>query len=98
MTTLCRLLVAVAVGGATGCAPRPSERECRDLLDRYTVLLLRAQEPRMPADELDHRRGQAQLRLGARPELARCGDRVSRRAYQCAMRATSSDDIERCLL
>ncbi len=98
MTTPRCLLVVVAVAAATGCGPRPSERECRALLDRYTVLLLRSQQPRLPADELDHRRAQAQVRLTVRPELARCGGRVSRRAYDCALRATSADEIERCLL
>ncbi|HOU94705.1 MAG TPA: hypothetical protein PLU22_26825 [Polyangiaceae bacterium] len=98
MTPARLLLVAVAAAGVAGCGPRLSDRECRDLLDRYTLLLLRAEAPRLPADEIDRLRVQAQVRLAARPELARCAGRVSRRAYDCAMRAASSDEIERCLL
>ncbi len=92
------LLVASGVAAMAGCGPRLSDRECRELLDRYTLLLLRAEAPRLPADQVDQLRLQAQVRLAASPELARCAGRVSRRAYDCAMRAASPDEIERCLL
>ncbi|MBN2196897.1 MAG: hypothetical protein JW751_29100 [Polyangiaceae bacterium] len=83
---------------AAGCGRRVSDDECRELLDHYTVRLLKALDPRAPGAEIDRLRLEAQIRLAMRSGLASCGDRVSRRAFDCAMRAGTPDEIERCLL
>lgn len=92
-------LGALAAWGLVLCAcGRPvSDAECLELLDRYTTLLSRADDPKLTEAELATRRAEARAITSAVPFGARCQRHVSRRGFECAMRAPSVDEIERCL-
>lgn len=91
---LCLLLALSAIG----CARRLTEDECRELLDRYAMLLIRGADPSLSSLEVDRLRLEAQRRFTTGPGREQCAVKVSRRAYRCAMSAGSTDAIERCLL
>jgi hypothetical protein len=83
-----------------GCSRTLERAECLKLLDRYTELLVKDEEP----EALPERIAQAQARArataqkDARFDFASCPSRVSRREYECAMSAPTVDAVERCLV
>ncbi len=93
------VLCAVAVV-SSACSRKLERTECLKLLDRYTELLVKDEEP----DALPERIAQAQARArttaqkDARFDFASCPSRVSRREYECAMSAPTVDAVERCLV
>ena len=94
------IAVALALTGALGCEKPLDERDCERLLDHYTELLVREENPGATpvqvALEMDEAR--ALSRKDPRFELAECGKKLSRSSYTCAMAAPSVDAIERCMM
>jgi hypothetical protein len=96
-SALCCAALAVA---SQGCSRKLERAECTKLLDRYTELLVKDEEP----DALPERIAQAQARArataqkDARFDFSSCSSRVSRREYECAMSAPTVDAVERCLV
>ena len=95
-TTAC---AALALALLAGCQQRLSHHECELLVDRYTELLLRARNPDASPAERMRLQAEARARAARDPRFGSCGEHISRRAYECAMReANSADELERCLL
>jgi hypothetical protein len=80
------------------CDERVSAEQCDALLDRYVELLAASDGRETSAEELLRLQREARLRASLDPEFARCTEEVSKRELDCAMRAPSADEIERCLL
>jgi hypothetical protein len=90
---MCGLLV-------TACGQPLSETDCYSLLDRYTELLLKSQDPKMPAHRIGELQQRAREIATNEPvyEFSACAKKVSRRNFDCAMAAPSVDEMERCLI
>ena len=80
------------------CGKRPSHDECDALLDHYVELLVNSDRPGTSAAELHKLQIQARDKAKADPEFGSCSERVSRRAFDCAMSAPNADVLEQCLL
>lgn len=92
------LLLALLVVAA-GCRPRgPSPAECDRLLDRYTELLLRADNPRVSAAEIERHQAETRRRAASHQAFRDCPREVSREQMDCALAAFNPDEIERCLV
>jgi len=93
-------LIAVAAFSLLGLAcDRPlTPDECAELLDRYTELLVRQEHKNVSDDEVARLQTEARARASMSDEFARCPARVSRRKWQCAMKAPNVDEVEKCLL
>jgi hypothetical protein len=89
------LLFALTLGG---CGRRLSEAECGALLDRYTELLVRSDREGTSAGDLHKLQEAARARASRDPDFRACSDRVSRRAFDCAMAAENVDRLEQCML
>jgi hypothetical protein len=89
-------LALLCVLPCAGCAKRLSAFECDQLLDRYVELLVESDRSDATPDELVHLKELARER--AVPEFSACPERVSRRAFDCAMSAPDADRLEQCLL
>ena len=87
------LLAALVVG----CGKAPSPTECTALLDRYTEKLVGSDRPDVTAGELEKLKATARARAAEDPAFAECSRKVSRWAYDCAMKATTVDRMEICL-
>ena len=104
MTTALRLIhaaacTALALTLPAGCQKNLSHRECELLVDRYVEFLLRTRNPDVSPGERMRLQGEARARAARDPRFGRCGEHISRRAYECAMQeANSADELERCLL
>ena len=103
MTTAPRLVHAAAVAAVasallTGCQQDLTPRECELLLDRYAELLIMTRNPDASPGERMRLKAEARNRAAQDPHFGRCGEHISRRAYECAMQeAHSVDELERCL-
>jgi hypothetical protein len=90
------LLGCVPLCSACGKAPSPSE--CDALLEHYVELLVNSDRPGTNAAELHKLQREAREKAKDDPEFRACSERVSRRAYECAMSASNPDLLEQCLL
>jgi hypothetical protein len=72
--------------------------ECAQLLDRYAELLLRSDRKDLAAEDRLRLRREARLKAAQDPDFRQCSQRVSRRQFECAMKAGSVDEMERCLI
>lgn len=82
------------------CGQRLTDEECGKLLDHYTGLLIQEENPGAAPELVAAKQAQARAVADqdARFEFSACPKRVSRRGYDCAMRAPSVDEVERCLV
>jgi hypothetical protein len=88
---------ALAGCAVFGCGPAPTPAECNALLDRYVQKLVDSDRPGLSAGELLKLQVEARARAAKDPAFAECSARVSRSAYECAIRAETVDRIEICL-
>ena len=95
MLSLKRALVLGAL--VTGCGKPPSPTECTALLDRYTQKLVESDRPDVTPGELERLKATARARAAEDPAFAECSRKVSRSAYECAMKAETVDRMEICL-
>lgn len=82
----------------SSCGKPLAPAECNQLLDHYTELLVRQDNRTISDEEVDRSKAGARLKAAGSHEFARCSSKVSRRQWDCAMRAPSVDEVERCLL
>lgn len=95
------VLASAALSPALSACGRPvAEEECRTLIERYTELLVKEEEPGATPERVARLQGEAQAAADKNPrfELSACSSKVSRASYECAMHAGSVDAIERCLI
>jgi hypothetical protein len=91
-------LLTVGLLFVSGCGKPPTHDECDALLDHYVELLVSSDRPGTSAADLHKLKLQAREKAEVDPEFAACSDRVSRRAFECAMSAPNADSLEQCLL
>lgn len=89
------ILLALA---ASGCGKPLTSVECNGLLDRYVEKLVGMDDPNTPPAEVFRLQAEARARAAQDPAFGECSERVSRRAFDCAMDAVSADEMEQCLL
>jgi hypothetical protein len=92
------LLLACGACLLGACGKPPSHDECDALLDHYVELLVGSDRPGTTASELHKLQLQARQKAASDPDFVECTQRVSRRAYDCAMSAPNPDKLEQCLL
>ena len=92
------LAVFLGAAGSTGCGKAPSREECDLLVVGAVELLVNSDRPGTSAAELQKLQLVAREKAKADPEFATCTERVSRRAFDCAMSAPTADVLEQCLL
>jgi len=79
------------------CGRAPSHVECTALLDRYTEKLVDSDRPDVTPGELEKLKATARAHAAEDPAFAECSQKVSRAAYDCAMKAETVDRMEICL-
>ena len=97
MLPLSRALALAVSLSALSCSRGPSPSECTALLDRYTEKLVGSDRPDVRAGDLEKLKADARARAAEDPEFAECTRKVSRSAFECAMKAETVDRMEICL-
>jgi len=95
---VCWGLVLVAGATEAGCQKKLTQGECELLLDRYVEFLVRAEVPKMSASKLLERKREARELAKESAAFGECSSAVSARAFECAMSAPGTDELEKCLL
>ncbi len=98
MLQLSRLCGAVLAVSLCGCSAPLSAPECNELLDRYTEKLVQQKNDEASSESVFRMQREARARASRDPEFAQCANKVSRRGWECAMKAPTVDEMERCLL
>lgn len=94
-----RLLVASLLAAVTSACQKPLQsNECEALLDRYVVLLAHSDRPGTPEGEILKLRAQAREKSATDPNFRACQERVSRKQFECAIQADTTDRFEQCML
>lgn len=88
----------LSVALLAGCGKRLDADECNQLLDHYTELLVRQKRRGVTDEEVERTKAAARLRAAGSSDFAQCSNEVSRSQWECAMKAPSVDEVERCLL
>jgi hypothetical protein len=83
---------------AVSCGRSLSEDECDALLDRYVEKLVGSDRPGTTPAEIIELQRSARRRASTDPAFAECKSAVSRKKFDCAMKATTVDRMEICLL
>ncbi len=91
------IVLPLTLALVTACGKPPTPAECTALLDRYTEKLVASDRPDVTPGELEKLKATARARAAEDPAFAECSQRVSRNAYDCAMRAETVDRMEICL-
>jgi hypothetical protein len=91
-------LTCLCVVICSGCGKPPTAEECNALLEHYVELLVNSDRPGTSAAELQKLQSQAREKAKTDAEFRACTERVSRRAFDCAMGAPNADILEQCLL
>lgn len=94
------LLFAVFSLIACACSRKLERAECSKLLDRYTELLVKDEEPEAAPERIAQAQARARqaAQRDARFDFASCPSHVTRSEYECAMSAPTVDAVERCLV
>ena len=102
LLTLRRASRCLALALAASCMPACAERlrpdECAALLDQYVNLLARSDRPGTTEGEILKLQMQAREKAANDPAFRRCSREVSRRQFECALEAHSTDRFEQCML
>ena len=83
---------------AVSCGRSLSEAECNALLDRYVEKLVGSDRPGTTAAEVIELQRSARRRAATDPAFVECKSEVSRKKFECAMKAETVDRMEICLL
>lgn len=82
------------------CARPLDDKECGRLLDHYTELLVKEEDPSATPEHVAQALEDARRLAASEPrfEMAACPKKVGRKSYECAMNAPTVDAVERCLI
>jgi hypothetical protein len=91
-------LVATLAAASCGGGPPPTEAECLALLDRYVAHALHREGAKPSAGTVADAQAAARERALRSPGFQRCPRDLERRDLECALKAYTADEIERCLV
>jgi hypothetical protein len=91
------VIVVLAASVGIGCRPKASQAQCEGLIDRYADLVTREKLRDAPADQLKAARDRERDEARGDDLFKNCRSEVSQTEYSCAMRATTSEQLVKCL-
>lgn len=93
-----RAACLLPLAALSSCDEPLATEECRALLDQYVALLASSDRPGTTETDLLKLKAEAREKAARDPAFRECPQRVSRRQFECAMRADHVDRLEQCLL
>ncbi|MBX3228535.1 MAG: hypothetical protein KIT84_07775 [Labilithrix sp.] len=90
------LLVFVALGAFVW-KRKATEAQCEDLLDHYAELVVREHMPDAGAAEIAAERQRERVEARRDDAFKNCRSEVQSSEHECAMKATSSEALIKCL-
>jgi hypothetical protein len=81
-----------------GCKRKATQAECDALVDRYAELVVKDVMPDASPETLAEERAREKSLARGNDVFERCTADLTHQDYECAMRATSPDALEQCLI
>ncbi len=94
------LLVAAGVlsfGSAVSCRKKVSQKQCDELLDRFSELVVKERMPDAGAEALAAERVRERSEAKSDDAFKNCTSEVQADEHACAMKAASSEALIKCL-
>jgi hypothetical protein len=93
------LLVAslASFGGAMSCRKKVSQKQCDELLDRFSELVVKERMPDAGAEALASERVRERGEAKSDDAFKNCTSEVQLDEHACAMKAASSEALIKCL-
>ena len=88
--------LAALVGSSASCKKKVSAKQCDELLDHFSELVVKEHFPDAGADVVAAERTRERAEAKG-DELKNCTSEVQPEEYGCAMRASSSEALIKCL-
>ena len=89
--------LVVLLGVLAGCRRKATEPQCDALVDRYAELAMKEQYPDAAPAEIESQKKRVRDEAKNDDDFKNCTSEVEAADYECAMKATSTEAIERCL-
>ena len=83
--------------GATGCKKKVTPAQCDELLDRFSQLVVREKLKDAPPEQIKAEQAREREEATSDDNFKNCTSELSTEDYACAMAATSSDGLMKCL-
>jgi hypothetical protein len=80
-----------------GCKPKASPAQCDQLLERYARLVVGERFADASDEQVQVERDREKAEARGDDAFKNCSSEVSRKEFDCAMRAASADAFEKCL-
>jgi hypothetical protein len=93
------LLVATlaAFGGMASCKKKISQKQCDEMLDRFSELVVKERMPDAGPEALAAERTRERSEAKSDDSFKNCVSEVQDAEHACAMKATSSEALIKCL-
>ena len=91
------VILLVVTSATSGCRRKASEAQCDALVDHYTELAMKEQFPDAGPTEIEAQRKHVREESKGDDDFKNCTSEVEAADYGCAMKATTTEAIERCL-
>ena len=91
------LATLAGVGGLTSCKRKVSQKQCDELLDRFSTLVVKERFPDAGADALAVEQTRERAEAKSDDAFKNCTSEVQADEHACAMKAASSEALIKCL-
>jgi len=90
-------LLAVLVVGTAACSKKVTQSQCDAIVDRYAELVVKESKKDASAEEIKAEQARERDEAKADDAFRNCTSEIEPADYDCAMKATTADAIEKCL-
>jgi hypothetical protein len=90
-------IIVTAASGAAACKKKASAQECDALLDHFAELVVKERFPDAGPEVITKERARERQEAKAADELKNCTSEVTPVEHACAMKASSSEAVIKCL-
>ncbi len=100
MNRLCPSLLVFAVLALAlpcGCKKKVNDAQCGELLDRYASLVVKEKLKDAPPEKIKEEQARERDEAQRDDDFKNCTTELSMDDYGCAMKAQTSDALEKCL-
>jgi hypothetical protein len=91
------LAVLVLVACRPKAKPKATQAQCDAIVDRYAELVVREAAPDASPQEIRAEQERAKSEARSMDVLKNCASQVDATSYACAMKAGTTEALERCL-
>lgn len=92
-------VAAIALAGMTvaGCSKKVTQQQCDSMIEHYAELVVRDTKKDASADEIKAEQTRETNEAKSDDTFRNCTSEIEPADYDCAMKATSADALEKCL-